>query len=153
MRPLLASICLLIASACAPTPFVYKSDCVTFNSHVELKQDKVDIYVSKAKEIFDRRFYNGSFCDTVRDAHIVVRTDTKWKCSPTVTCNGYMGPINEIELSQWGNAFVHEVIHMYEARRWITGTGDHEHWQELGYHDMSNEFERHISSEEIQWWQ
>lgn len=133
------------------TPFSYRSDCVSLDSYVELDQSRVDIYVSKAKEIFDRRFGAGSFCETAHDTHILVWQETEWECLEGMRCAGISRPFSQIELARFGTALEHEMIHEYESRHLVIHSDSHENWWPLGYFAMSDEFWDFVSSEEIKW--
>ena len=149
MNRWLVALC-FVMSACAPL-HSYESDCFKFDSLVELRQDRVDIYVATAKSIFDSKFGEGSLCESAKGTHILVRDDDWWICNGSVECVGYTGPFSQLELSRWGNAFLHEMIHVYEARHFVLGTIDHKDWDELGYNEMHIEFLKVISRNEL-WW-
>jgi hypothetical protein len=136
MKPFVLAILL---AGCAPYPYTYTSDCITFQSEVELDQSRVELYVAKAEEIFDARVGPGKLRRTLKNIEILVRKDPSWNDLFAGEILGHTSPF-VIELSNDGSALVHEAYHALQLQSGRLDSGYHAHWAEFGYYEDDNEF-------------
>lgn len=135
----------LTVLGCAPAPYTYVSDCVTIDSEIVLYQNKVDLYVGKAMELFDGKFGNGEFCKAATGTNILVRDAKTWTCFVDQLCIGFTDAFGDVTLNTQGSAFVHELIHVHELKQGKLDTGLHERWNYLGYRELDEKFQKNVT--------
>jgi hypothetical protein len=133
----------------------YQSDCIVIGSDIRLHPNKVDLYVAKAKELFEQRYGKDTFCKEFSHVDIHVKAVNNWNCSidgKKINVNGLTSYGNLVDLGADGRALMHELLHVYENNHFIFDDGTHYKWNEKGYTKMSKDFGFYVQSPEVNTW-